>query len=507
MNTSTQKNNPNPNPNLSNKIRRNNIIAGTHKNKNNLSLKSKINQYLSPLNKFPLLRDILHSEIDKLTSNALKNRFISDYRYVIEDPFYTINDSDIPRSENENPLNEKPLNDNSPNIVRVEEWYNSVNPEYKNTHEFKEDNFPIYKSLLLNMLRTVCILMNIHKMPALKNNNKNTSNKNLIKYNSNIDFRTDKINRLLVILISAFNGEFKLKYVYKCIAIYIAIFSLKDDIYYNLLVDILNLFYKTPYFIYPSFTFINYSKVVLMSKAPVINMYIYPYRAIQHGYYFNCDLNIYHDLLYHGIVHHKPLYYWLFMNKDDHILYKIIDKNLSIMKEDTKKKNNIYYIEILQSVYNVIQHIDTIIDNKRHWNSFAWPDAKTFITTYYKFMQKFINKSLPMFLNKINIQSKDLKLNEQDAKKIINSILLFIIFHELETLPDLDNKCVLQLSVSCILESLTSFGAYALHNLVQSLCAFALKVLNIEDYSDFYKYTEKFKSELLQLTGDTISID
>ena len=240
------------------------------------------------------------------------------------------------------------------------DWYNSINPNYQQLKTLNPkipefNKIQPYRTLLLNMAKDLIILKSTKTFPKpnipqmTNNNKKKLADKNtnaLKKHNKNNKTGTIKqmkmsmisqnnvmvsefltgtnhsrtlhklspdnfnfdnieiiITDILMILNNILDGNNILHYNYleiiNIIDKYLQLFSFGENTF-NGFKNQLFKYIETPFFIYPTFNPISYTKVIYFIQAPVINFMMMNTRKLVHGEYHFPYHQIYHDLQNHA---------------------------------------------------------------------------------------------------------------------------------------------------------------------------------------------------------------
>jgi len=279
----------------------------------------------------------LYNELKKEIPESKPENFFN-YTKNLTDPFQAITTN--------------PDTDNSI-LNHLYDWYNSINPNYQQLKTLNPkipefNNIQPYRTLLLNMAKDLIILKSTKTFPKpnipqmTNNNNKKLADKNtkkLKQYNKNNktgiiktmtqnnvmvrEFLTgtnisrtlhtlspDNFNNIEIIIadiLMILNNILDVKNIlhYKYLEIiniidkYLQLFSFGGKTF-DAFKDQLFKYDETPFFIYPTFNPISYTKVIYFIQAPVINFMMMNTRKLVHGEYHFPYHQIYHDLQNHA---------------------------------------------------------------------------------------------------------------------------------------------------------------------------------------------------------------
>ena len=280
------------------------------------------------IEEFPIFTERLLLAEKQYNKTKNKNPFFS-YEYNIPDPFHNIDNPD------------SPLN----NLLA---WYQRYNPNFVPINQCESaKNMIEYEPLLVNMGKHLIVLLYTNAFPNRTNNNlkneiskkNNTERQILNRFNNDKQYLNNNKSRSLTFI--KYNSKnintLKQKYKQKSINLVLitGILSIINECLQNFeylqIVDacdaFLNLFstgdcsdsscirskfllkqtLNTPFFVYPTFMYPSYTKVLYFMSAPVINFNISIRRKNIHDVFSHPYLEIQHDIEAHASHTHDYL--------------------------------------------------------------------------------------------------------------------------------------------------------------------------------------------------------
>jgi hypothetical protein len=225
------------------------------------------------------------------------------------------------------------LSDNKPYYVRY----------YDN--DYNDDYNPNLENLVPEK-RDLCekFLDNLNKFLNIQPNNKSY-------YNSDIDFgiRYKNVITLLIIFnqIMREDNEHDIEF-----------HRLNGNSVLKFLELYIENYFLTPFLIYPTFTILMPKKIILLSKVPVIQVFIYTDRKILHGRFRDLNYSFWHDINFHSrLSHTKEFNRTVALNSDKHgiINDNITYDNIEYKRIMTLKQNLINYLFEHYNLYKTEQ--------------------------------------------------------------------------------------------------------------------------------------------------------
>lgn len=268
------------------------------------------------------------------------------------------------------------------------EWYKSKNPDYKNISDLTtidasgiEGPFklPEFETLVANIAKDI-LLMILQKKFNNSNETEDNKQKELIRLQKTIDNyqsrhnnqytseRTKKIysngisrtqkNKInyerrvinpvlseedilqLSILLERLNKIISDGYIYREVQrLYLDFLQIVSLGHCDSnILEILEIYIKTPIIILPSHYTIDFKTVVNLCSVPIINFKLFNRRRLVHNYFLNPCNNISHDIELHGNVTHN--YKWIIQNQNKNKEIKNFFEYMKIKLDELKQFYN-----------------------------------------------------------------------------------------------------------------------------------------------------------------------
>jgi len=310
------------------------------------------------------------------------------------------------------------------------EWYKGINPEFKIIPELKsidkngnetEFRLPEFKIFVANLAKDILmmILKNKFNDSNETNNNKTKYLKFMeehYKYNiSNYEKQVrvtildeDTKSELLEIL-QLINKIIASDYIYIDIQNlylrFILLVSIHKSECSTFIPEIIKIYEKTPYIVYPSYWTLDFKEIVNLCSTPIINFKYMNRRRKLHNEFSDPCTQIDHDITFHGGITHSYSYYFHISNYSHYSHKKTQNIKIGEMIDEFKKKFKEYF--------NTMNDILIILKE------------------YYDYDEKFFKNRNGNETKNTKNTKKTYESLDNKLKKLCFGIVLFYVLHEI----------------------------------------------------------------------------
>ena len=215
-----------------------------------------------------------------------------DYSYKIKDPFLE-SITTIPAG--------------SFNLSNIEKWYEKYNPDYKKINEIGPLYIPEYLITLANMCICLSLLSTTNSFEHLRDDDRT--------YENNYDTYNLKLNDLeivqLIVLLNKINDNIIIDEDALKIS-YFDFINITNDFlfllssrwrginYKNSTQYNINEYMNSPFLLYPTYNLLDFHKIILLAKVPVLQFNIFNKITKIHSVYHLPLFTLFHDLFFHS---------------------------------------------------------------------------------------------------------------------------------------------------------------------------------------------------------------
>ena len=300
---------------------------------------------------------------------------IFSQEYYVKDPFFEIL--------------LKNITDNT-----IYDWYHSFNPDFIPMREITRPMVE-YKTLIAGMIKDLIYSLIFNVKP---NNDISYSTFPIIRLNHTMKENIESLLQQIESIIPTFQYSD----IINIIKSYMILFE-TDQMKANQFscdkeYQIFDILLESPYIIFPSFYMLNYDKVVLTLKIPLINYYITKYEHKIHEVYTGACTEIFHDIRGH--------YYIM---------------NLRTLELILDPPDPFYYD--LETMPNYLETVSAFTNWERIITKINMPDNLHYVKEYFSF----INKIITIFNIEYYKNRPDFDFNLSISADIYNTMIDFYI--------------------------------------------------------------------------------
>jgi hypothetical protein len=317
------------------------------------------------------------------------------------------------------------------------QWYKGINPEYKIISQLtskdengdeKEFKLPEFKTFVANLAKDILMMILKQKFNDSNetNNNKKTYLESMVNdYKNNIPYYEkqvmktqldDKQKELFLDLLIYANDIIFDEYIYidvqNLYLEFIELVSIHKSLCATYIPEIIKIYEKTPYIIYPSYWTLDFKEIINLCSTPIINFKYMNRRRLLHDSFGDPCFHLDHDILFHGGITHSYAYYFSIPQNNNNNNNNNNNKKSKKMRDIEEMKTN------FKKYFDTMNNILTTLNEYYDYNEILFKNRNG---------------------NGINNTKKEYESLDIELKKLCFGIVLFYVLHE-NNIPSSENS-------------------------------------------------------------------